>query len=531
MHLVVSKHDSVVKALTFDTDVIGIGSDPDAQVFLPDGRIGPHQADLRAVEGAWVVEPLYQDHALILNAAVADEPTPIKNGDEIRLGDFVLKIFLDTESDTSQAPSAAAEEVAKLRQHALPPGSMIRKEEEITLRPVAKARIADFALQLSQYTDFSGLLHVSADALLKSFDARMVWLGIRRKNYGELEFVEGQRRDGKTATDPPCLATFLYRCLERNQFIVVPRTEEKETSSVLAIPLMTGLGCVGLVYLDSPNGAPPYDHLHLDELMMYGTLIAWQFEALLAGQLRQRSAVVSAELAFLRGIQARMDPAAVPQWDPLQLAVYCKPGLERSGDLFDVTRLPNGLASFLVAHVQASTLRVALAMAEVRTAFRMAAMHADPPHILLRALSWLVRTDRDPCLLHCAAVVMNPKTGACEYATAGDVGALIVNDTGEPRLLTDPAVKALGPGQDYALHARTERMAANETLVFYSPGCRTVCDRNGNRLGDGPLIGALCDGFGQSAAAALDELLSDLSAFFKEGNQADDITMVFVHRI
>jgi serine phosphatase RsbU (regulator of sigma subunit) len=531
MQIVVSKHDSVVRSLTFQTDVIGVGSDPDAQVYLPDGRIAPHQADLRVVEGGWVVDPLDLQHALILNATVAETRTPLKSGDEIRLGDFALRIYLDTEADAAPVKTAITEELAKIRQHALPPGSMICKEEEITLLPAAKVRVSALALQLSPCRDLAGLLNVAANALLQAFDARTVWIGMRRQNYGALEFIGGMRQDGRTAADPPHLETFLYRCLEREQFIVVPRTEEKETTSAVAIPLMGRGGCVGLIYLDSPAGADPYDRPHLDELMMHGALITRQFEAIGAEQVRQQQAVDDAELAFVRAVQARMDPATVPQWDQLQLAAYCKPGLEGSGDILDVMRLPNGLASFLVAHAEASTTRTALAMAEVRTAFRMAAMHADPPHILVRALNWMLRADHDPCLLHCATLVMNPKTGACEYATAGHLGALIVDNTGEPRVLSDSAIKPLGHAGEYNLPARTERLGSNETLVFYTPGCRSATDSHDNQLGDGPLTDALCDGFGQPAAAALDEVLTDLGEFLKENRQRDDITILFVHRI
>ena len=531
MQIVVSKHESVFRSLSFTTDVISVGSDPDAQISLPDGRIAAHQADLRNVDGTWVVDPLDLQHALILNAIVAETRTPLKNGDEIRLGDFALRIYVDTPEEAAPVKTAITEELAKIRQHALPAGSITRKEEAIRLAPDAKARTAALALRLAQCTEIAGLLNVSAAALLDAFSARLVWIGMRRQNYGDIEFIDGIRKDGRTVNNPPHLDTFVYRCLERDQFILVPRTEEKDTTSVLAVPLLTDRGCVGLVYVDSAAGATPYDEPHLDELMMHATLLTRQFEAIVAEQARHQAAVTDVELAFVRAVQARMDPATVPQWEQLQVAAYSKPGTEHSGDLLDVMRLPNGLAAFIVAHAEAANTRAALAMAEVRTAFRMAAMHADPPHILARALNWMLRTDREPCLLHAAIIVMNPKSGACEYATAGNIGAIIVDDTGEPRVLADAAVKPLGSGSEHNLPARTARLAANETLVFYSPGCRSAEDAQGTQLGDGPLLDALCDGFGQSAAAALDEVLADLGDFLKEKRQRDDITMLFVHRI
>jgi len=530
VQVVVSKRDSVIMSLSFETDVITIGSDPDAQVYLPDTRLAPQQAELRLSEGGWAVEPLDHQHALILNAGVAETRTPVKSGDQIHLGDFAVKVYIDSGQSAVPVKTAVTEEVAKLRRHALPPGSAIHKEDNIELTPTAQARVAEFALRLPECIDFDGLLNVSSRALEKAFGARLVWIGVRRKTHGELGFVGGKRQDGKAVVDPPHLDTWLYRCVEKNQFILVPRTAEKGTTSALIVPLTTGRGCLGVIYIDSPAGAAPYDKLHLDELRMCGVLIVRQVESVIAEHTRKQEAAVTGELAFIRGIQARMDPATLPHWDQLQLAVYCKPGLERTGDLFDVMRLPNGLASFLVANAEGSRTRAALAMAEIRAAFRMAAMHADPPHILMRALHWMLRADRDPCLLQCATIVVNPKTGSCEYATAGNIGAIIVGSTGELRVLANPTTKALGHDDEYDLPARSERITPGETLALYSPGCRSIIDANANRLGDGPLTGALCDGCGQSATAALEEVLTDLSAFFSEGYQPDDITMLLAHR-
>ncbi|MCP4593759.1 MAG: SpoIIE family protein phosphatase [bacterium] len=530
MHIVVSREDTVIRAQTFDTDVIGIGSDPDTHVHLPDGRIAPQHAKIRTEDDGWVIEPLDFGHALILNAAVVDEPASIKNGDELRLGDFTVTIYLDSELGKTSSKTAMAEDVAKLRMHSLPSGSVIASTDAITLESATIVQVSDFALQLPQCTDFASLLNMIANGLREAFDARLAWVGLRRKTYGDLDLIDGRRRDGKTFTEPPNFKVFRHRCVERLQFLRLPQTDEPETESALAIPLRTERGCVGLLYLDTPPGTDPLGEADLHTLMMYGALITRQYEAVLAGQLHRQTAAVTGELAFLREVQARMDPTMVPQWETLQLAVYGRPGLERVGDLFDVMRVPNGLAAFLIARAEAPTGRAALAMAEVRAAFRMAGMHADPPHIILRALDWLIRADRDPCMLHAAVVVMNPKNGAFEYATAGKMGTIVVDRTGQPRVLNDPAIPALGQGDEYRLPGRSERLDSNETLVAYTPGCRTLTDAAGGRLGVDAFNSALCDGFGQSAVSALDELLADLSAYFRDGRQPDDITMLFVHR-
>jgi len=45
------------------------------------------------------------------------------------------------------------------------------------------------------------------------------------------------------------------------------------------------------------------------------------------------------------------------------------------------------------------------------------------------------------------------------------------------------------------------------------------------------VIDSIRDGFGQSASVALDDLVQDHAGHFKQGRQADDITIMFLHRI
>ena len=159
-----------------------------------------------------------------------------------------------------------------------------------------------------------------------------------------------------------------------------------------------------------------------------------------------------------------------------------------------------------------------------------AALHADPPHVLLREMNWLLGDDRTPCTATGCAIVINPKTGAAEYATAGSVGAVVVDDCGEPRQLTEAGIPDLGSLRNYAYASKPLRIQAEETLVLYTPGAFAVRNEEGQALGQGRLTEALCDGFGIPASDALNNLLADLSGHFKQGRQPDDITFVFMHR-
>jgi hypothetical protein len=49
-------------------------------------------------------------------------------------------------------------------------------------------------------------------------------------------------------------------------------------------------------------------------------------------------------------------------------------------------------------------------------------------------------------------------------------------------------------------------------------------------LGEPRFLETVGDGFDQPASSTLDELLSDLKGYFRDGNCPDDMTVMIIHR-
>ncbi len=532
MQVLVHDGHEVIRNLQFEDGAVSIGSQADCAIYLPDMRVAMQQAVLVPIPGGgWMLDPVDLRYKTILNGRQVVTRTEVEHGDEIIISNFLLKVFHEYQADAEIAKTVIREEISRIRQYPLPPGSLLRKPNEpFTIPCGAERQLARFGFELRECTDIAKLMELTLRTLLGVFDARLVWLGARRQDYGRLEFVEGRTAEGATSIEPPSLETYTYRCLERTQFIVVPHTDEEHTRSAMAVPLVSQRGRLGVLYVDSKPDSGIFDLGHLDLLCLYAAAVAVQLEAIVQEQIRLQEAIRAGELSFIREIQDRLDPTNVPQWDQLQFAVYCKPGLDHTGDVYDVMRMPNGLATFFVAHVSGPPTRTAMALVEMRAAFRVAALHADPPHVVLREINWLLGDDRSVCNAVACAVVINPKTGAAEYATAGGIGALVVDERGEPRPLADPALPELGTVRNFAYASKSLRIMPEETLVLYTPGALVVRNEQGEPLGQDRLTEALCDGFGIPASDALNNLLGDLGGYFKQGRQPDDITFVFMHR-
>lgn len=541
MHIVIRDDFKNIRSAQVDDDVecVTLGSSPDCHVYLPDIRIAHEHLHLRRdADRSWSLAfcALPDDSPahftrIYINALQAESGAAVRHNDEILIARYTLRVFTE-ESDANAPRSAVLEDAAKIRAHPLPPASVIRPhgDVDLTLPAGVFADVTAFNFEMHDCPDLPALLVGTVTALFKRFKPHQVWLGARRHGYGRMEFVESRLADGRAGGDPPRIESFIFRCAERGQYLCCPEYDMPGIGSAIAVPLRAGRVILGLIYMDKSADDAPFGEAHLDLLAALSHAVSRQLDLIVREQLKLQEAIAAGELSFMRVLQSVMDPTNVPQWDGLQLAVYCRPGLDSAGDLYDVMRLPNGLASFFCGHVTGSPTTAALAMAEVRSAFRYAGLHADPPHVLHRALNWLLYDPKHPAALISAGLVMNPNTGAMQFATAGPAGIVVLGGRGEVRSLVMPNVPAVGSTREFAYESAGGRLHEGETLVLFTPGCLTVTDAGGAALGQERFLEGVADSFGQAASVALGDLLSDLKGFFQEGRQPDDITIMVLHR-
>ncbi len=540
MRVLIHIGEELVRDETFSRVPILVGSGADCGIRLPDQRVADHQCKIYPHAGeAWLIEPLAVGHRTVRNGHVLTEATYVEQGDEIDIAEYSIRLYPELDDMLVGLPATGVvqtiEEVAKIRSHPLPAGSQVfRGDDPMTLEARDHQAVARLAFDLHVANDIPKFLTAVLRFLARRFEGRLTWMAIRRQGYGRLEFVEGYLGTAPTSAEPPLLDTLSYRCLERGQYILVPRAESvtnAEIGSMLAIPIDSRRGRLGWIYVDAAAGQRRLDLPALHMLIAVSMVAAVHLEGIIEQHLKMQEALASGELSFIRQVQSRLDPRNVPHWEGFQLAAYCRHGKQRSGDVYDLMKLPNGMIAIIIAHAQASTTRAALAITEVRAAFRVAGLHADPPHVLLRELNWLLHDTRDPCALSCVSIIINPRTGVCQYCAAGTICAIVVDTSGERRVLADRTAEAIGLAAHPTLSSQISKILPSETLVLYTPGWHTLETPSGESLGESRFVDALRDGFGQSASAALDGLQMDLADYLNSGRQPDDMTVLLLHRV
>jgi serine phosphatase RsbU (regulator of sigma subunit) len=539
MRLIVLERSTQLAEIACREEAVYLGSDERCELHLPNPQIASHLGVIYAEEdGVWVFEQIDQASQVQLNGAPITERVRLRVGDQLKVQDYIIRAEPKSEQPvTVVAPPivkrTTVDRLTRFVQYRLPPGSVIKKStDEVTVGPEQMAKVGRTNVALAQCVTIEELMELGLQVLMDLFGAHRAWMGVRHLSYGPLEYVEGRFSTGQTADLPAVGENLKPRVLDRDQFALLPYGDDSDRIPVLAGPLMGTDGCLGMVFIDAGETDRRFETQDLDFFILLLTTLAAQLDAIFTQIAKNRAAMLEGEVTVAHAIQTRLTPRKLPQWEELQFGAFREMGREHTSDIYDLLRLSNQMALFMIAHTSASGPVPSMLMAQAQAAFRVAAMHLDAPHTCLRSLNNLIYDGTQDHLLDCFIGVIEPPTGNMRYARAGRMGAYIISNRGEARVLGTPEpTPSVAATKDPEYTLLPEKLQAGETLVLFTPGVITAHNSKGEAFGEDRFVNILRDGFGQQASGMLREMLSDLKQFTEAGTQPDDITVILAHRL
>ncbi len=539
MRLVILEKNTQLTEVVCLEEAVYIGSDEVCEVYLPDPRIAAQLGVIYAdADDVWVFEQVSKAGQVQLNGATITDKVQIKVGDQLKIQDYIIRAESEHKQPVAAATPTPAKRtslarMARFVQYRLPPGTVVKKPtDEVTVGPEQITRVGRTNVSLGQCATIEELMEIGLKVLLESFSAHRAWMGVRRLCYGPLEYVEGLLSTGQTADLPETGENLKPRVLDREQFALLPYGDDSDHVSVLTGPLKGTEGTLGMVFIDAGETDRRFDTHDLDFFILLLNTLAAQLEAIFEQIAKNREAMLEGEVTVAHAIQTRLTPRKLPQWEQLQFGAFREMGRERTSDIYDVVRLTNQMALFMIAHTSAVGPIPSMLIAQAQAAFRVAAMHLDAPHTFLRSLNNLMYDGNQDHPLDCFVGVIEPPTGNMRFAQAGKMGAYVISNRGEERVLgTGEPTPSLATMKDPEYNLYPEKLRKRETLVFFTPGVVTARNSKGEAFGEDRFVNILCDGFGQQASSMLREMLSDLRQFTEAGTQPDDITVILAHRL
>jgi serine phosphatase RsbU (regulator of sigma subunit) len=529
MRLVVSERDTLMADVSVVDEAVYIGSRPGCKIHLNDLRVEKqHCVIFPERPGCWVLEPLAEKGYTRVNGVVVSKRHELRDGDQISIQEYAIRVQLEGRQPEPVLP--AVHELARITQFPLPAGSVVRKPDDpIRLTRAQLDQLRQIGLSFNKTNNMAELIDLALMTLLQVFRGRQAWLSITGKS-APASLAEGRNVAGHPIETPSLAEKLRYRCVDRSQHVCIPEGGEEQTGSAMAVPLIGPEGKLGMIYVDSRLGAQPYSEQDLDFLSALASIVGVHIEATTYKQARLRAEASLSELIIARKIRTHLIPSAHPEWQSLRMVRLIDDGEGSVTDFYDAIKLADKSASLILAQADAGPDRSLQILAQVRAAFRVASLHSDPPHVIIRALNWLLHEPTGQNGLHVVAMNINPATGDLAYCTAGEPNLLIVDNQGKPRELPLSKAPSAGTVRNFDFSTQRDVLRPAEMLAMFTNGIFALTNAEGAQLSRPRVIEMIADVFGQPVAPAMGELMTDLHAYIKAGHRPQDVTILLLSR-
>ena len=316
------------------------------------------------------------------------------------------------------------------------------------------------------------------------------------------------------------------------------------TRTLLTVPVTASDGQrLGLVQLlnKSLDGVPAaFGASDATEAESFAALVAVAWQRSLLERDREQKLALERELGVARQIQEAMWPDHPPTPPGYALAGWCRPAEHAGGDAYDVAEAPDGALWLLLADATGHGVGPALAVAQVRSMFRMAARAALPLEQAMRHIDQQVCADMPLGRFVTAALArLEPDSGRLTYLSAGHGPAYLATPGAAPQELPTTGLP-LGVSADVPHEPPVQReLAPGSFLVQFTDGLFESLDASGADIGLEPTLATLRDGGtgrdqgdgdGDAASGLLRALRGNLERHLDGHPLQDDVTLLVLQR-
>jgi phosphoserine phosphatase RsbU/P len=522
--------------LSLPVQTITLGRASDCTIPIRDRFLSRRHAEIIFDAGSFLVRDCGSVNGTLLNGTKILEPSVLKPGDRILLGDS--EVVFDSADSDPPPQLIPVDSDSHAKSMVMPLRDAI---EEIDRSRERTGILASLAVQFIDDRPMEELFEFILDrvmAMLTPSRAALALLGPDGKTF---QNVRVRRSNATDSTDLQISRTLLAEVIgERSVISFVDTAQDEKLAraesiigqhirSAVCAPLIVGDAVLGVLYLDflAIRGAITHEDIRL--IAQIARLGAAKLETT---RLREEAIVkakIEEELRTAYTIQSRLLPTTLPVVDKYGFAGSNKPCKTVSGDYYDVIVRPDGRVYFIIADVSGKGVTAALVMAGLATAFNIFT-RADPkPADLVHELNVTLAPKTAPTkFATLVAGVLDPKTGMIDFANAGHVPPLVVTRAGINRLGVTDLVVGLFPQAKY--RNQQVQLEAGDSLVLFTDGVTEAENAAEEQLGLESVEKILSERHGANAIDLLESIDQHVLSFVGDTPLSDDLTMFVITR-
>ncbi len=238
------------------------------------------------------------------------------------------------------------------------------------------------------------------------------------------------------------------------------------------------------------------------------------------------------ELNAARSIQMSLVPKnfpAFPGRPEFDVHALLRPAREIGGDLYDFYFLDDDWLCFLIGDVSGKGVPAALFMAVTKTLLKASSSRSVPmPQLMEQVNNELCEQTDSGMFVSLIYGHLHTKTGELEFTNAGHPAPYLIATDGTVRPLAGEKDVAVGAMAGLEYHSTRLRLAAGETLFFFTDGVPEALDRSDHFYANTRLEIILHDLAALPVEKMTRGVVRDVRTFCGEREQSDDISVMAV---
>ena len=540
--LVVIEPSGVRREVPLSASPFRIGRQAGNELTLRDSRISRQQAQIIAVNGAWVLEDLGSRHGTYVNGekvlrhelqpkdkidfGMADSYRLLYVGEGATLEELVERV----EAPAPQhAGSRELYHLGVLLEVARTMGTGLSLEDVLTA-------VLDAAIQVTRTERGVLLLANAPGAELQMVVARDAQRGTLRPDQLQVsqsvvKRVVNTRRelivsDTEDATAAMTAGESVAR-LELHTVVAIP-IDKLPVIETLDATISTRQGeLLGVLYMDSHVPSSAFTELDREVLRTLAREAATVIENARLFAAARAKARLDHEIEIASGIQKTLLPKSLPKLPDVEVAGSTLSCHSVGGDCFDVIELGGGRHGFFVGDVSGKGISAALLATLLQGVFfTTAAMDISLPGVFSRVNQYLCERSGEDRYATVFYGILDKK-GRFEYVNAGHVPPLVKRKTGELEGLGS-ANFPVGMFTEAEYQSARVTLEPGEYLVIYTDGVSEAANPRNELFEEGRLRRILEDFRGNNVEELGDAIREGMRVFTEGAAQSDDITILVV---
>ena len=515
---------------------ITLGRASDCTIPIRDRFLSRKHAEITYGSGKWFVRDCGSVNGTMLNGLKLTEPSVLRPGDRILLGDSEV-VFDSADSDSPpqfipiDSDSHAKSLVLPLRDAM---ADLDRSRERTAV-------LASLAVQLIEDRPMGELFEFILDRIMALLSPSRVALALLGSDGQTFDDVRLRRSSAAESTDLSISRTLLGEVIEERSVVSFVDTAQDEKlaraesiigqhiRSAVCAPLIVDDAVTGVLYLDFLANRGTLSHEDVRLVAQIASLAAVKLDTTRLREEAIAKAKIDEELRTAYVIQSRLLPTTLPAIENYSFAGTNKPCKTVSGDYYDVLLRPDGRIYFIVADVSGKGITAALVMSGLATAFNIFTRTDPSPADLVRDLNLTLAPKTSPSKFATLVVgVLDPKSGNIDFANAGHVPPLLITKAGVQRLDSTDLVVGLFTQAQYRNQALS--LAAGDSLVLFTDGVTEAENRSEEQLGLEAVEVLLGRSHGTRAPELLDAIATHVQSFMGDCAPLDDLTLFVIAR-